>query len=350
MISFILGGLLIGCLFYMAFIFESTSLALLGMSLTVLLVFSFLYLFQDTKRLHINLEMPVTIAEKDKIFHARIQVRHGKPLGYQKLLVYVEYKNSLELKGKLAKLTMKRVSGEDSEYEFELRIKAAGNYDFTLKKVRIYDLFGLFFLEQKLEGGTQAMVLPEIREVPVVLGEGVRHFFGDADVYDELRPGYDPSESFGVREFQDGDKMPNIHWKLSAKLDTLMVRENSMPKACPVVLFFDTGEEKPEEMLELIAGVSFNLMEQGCPHYAVWKSRSTKDLVRTRVDDEESFYQFLVAYLQDREAGASPDLLERYYEKYRQEKGLYELVFRQGQFSVNGDVIDTSGEFEVLLQ
>ena len=53
--------------------------------------------------------------------------------------------------------------------------------------------------------------------------------FGDADVYDDFRPGNDSSEIFDVREFRDGDKIQSIHWKLSAKMQELVVREDSQP-------------------------------------------------------------------------------------------------------------------------
>ena len=38
------------------------------------------------------------------------------------------------------------------------------------------------------------------------------------------KKGYDFSEVTGIREYIPGDKLQNIHWKLSAKKDILMVR------------------------------------------------------------------------------------------------------------------------------
>ena len=40
--------------------------------------------------------------------------------------------------------------------------------------------------------------------------------------------GYDPSELFDVREFQNGDRLQSVHWKLSARTDELMVKELSL--------------------------------------------------------------------------------------------------------------------------
>ena len=74
--------------------------------------------------------------------------------------------------------------------------------------------------------------------------EHTRNFFGEAEIYDDFHPGDDPSEIFGVREFRAGDKMQSIHWKLSAKSDDLLVRENSQPKACPLVFLLEPPNSK----------------------------------------------------------------------------------------------------------
>lgn len=168
------------------------------------------------------------------------------------------------------------------------------------------------------------------------IGERVRNFYGDSDVYDELRPGYDPAEIFDIREFRDGDRLAGVLWKLSAKNGELMVRENSLPRACPVRLFLYACGEGAAGMLESIAGLAFSLMDEGCAFYAAWMSRTRKEVLRVRVDDEESYYLFLVAYMQDCSPDFSGDLEEMYREKYRGEYGLYAVIFRDGKVFQNG--------------
>ena len=46
-----------------------------------------------------------------------------------------------------------------------------------------------------------------------------------------LRPGYDPSGCL-MSGFQNGDRLPECALELSARTDELMVKENSLPKAC----------------------------------------------------------------------------------------------------------------------
>lgn len=156
-------------------------------------------------------------------------------------------------------------------------------------------------------------------------------------MYDELRSGDDANEVFQIRPFQNGDKVQSIHWKISARMDELMVKENGHPKACPVALLLDsrgknTGKDtvrKRDIYYMAVASISYSLMDAGCPHYVAWFSGQTMDLVRIRVDDEESFYQFLAFYLNEKEDKGQEDIQALYKEKYRSELILHHIVLNE---------------------
>jgi hypothetical protein len=86
-------------------------------------------------------------------------------------------------------------------------------------------------------------------------------------------------------------------------------------------------------------------MDAGCPHYAVYNSRSCGDIVRQRVDDEESFYLLLMNYMQDM-GDAELDIQERYRQKYRGQHFLHALLFSGGDaISLDGKRLAFSGEY-----
>ena len=133
----------------------------------------------------------------------------------------------------------------------------------------------------------------------------------------------DPSELFDVREFQNGDRLQSVHWKLSARTDELMVKENSLPKACAVAIVADLrGIKKGRQadaFMKLLVSLSFSLMDQKCSHYVAWYDTAINDIVRARVDDEEGFYIFLNSFLKIK-PDTKNDALFLYEEKYRAEK------------------------------
>ena len=340
-------------LFYLALIFESMAFALAGFALLSFGVISFIYIVISSRFLRFRPYLPVAVAEKGRQFNFYVQCKSDMPLPPAKAAVKLEYREQGSRKKKKVWLKIDSVPNGLSRTAFRLGITRAGAYEFTLKKCRLYDMTGLFFITKKARGSVTTMVMPEINQVPLTVGEGVRNFFGETVAYDEFQSGDNPEEIFDVREFRDGDKLQRVHWKLTARLDEIMVKEHSLPKTCPIVLLLPPGSSIIEEELELAAGLSFSLMDQKCPHFAAWYSKSRKDVVRVRVESEESFYIFITAYMRDCATEGNMNMLEKYREKYRGENFLHVLMpVSSGELMVDGVVQEHSGagDLEMVLR
>lgn len=328
---FIIGITITGALFYVSALYKSTTLMMYGYAGAALLILAFLVLIYRMYTIRCAVTFPISIAECGKPLTVRILIENKSILPSLKFECLLERKHRF-LKGRQKKWLQGGivVSGNNS-FDYSLVIEDYGSYEIRLKKVRIYDLTGLFYMHKTVRCGGVVQVLPNMQEIGVHMSQAVRTFLGEADVYDEFRPGDDHSELFQIREFRNGDKLQSMHWKLSAKQDALLVKEHSLPKACPVVFFLNYKKEKqrrPERVnayLVILASISFSLMDAGCAHYAAWYSNSQKDLVRVRVDDEESLFSFLSGYLEETFQKQENDLERLYQEKYRGENYLFAL-------------------------
>ncbi len=339
-------------LFYLALIFESMAFALAGFALLSLGVLSFIYIILSSHYLRFRPYLPVAVSEKGRQFNFYIRTRNRMPFT-ARASVKVCYSGQGAKKKKKIWLKLDGLTKGETKTAFRLGITKAGAYEFSLVKSRLYDLTGLFFISKKAKGSVVTMIMPEINQVPLTLGEGVRNFFGETVAYDEFQSGDNPEEIFDVREFRDGDKLQRVHWKLTARLDEIMVKEHSLPKTCPIVLLLPPGSSIIEEELELAAGLSFSLMDQKCPHFAAWYSKSRKDVVRVRVESEESFYIFITAYMRDCATEGNMNMLEKYREKYRGENFLHVLMpVSSGELMVDGVVQEHSGagDLELVLR
>ena len=49
------------------------------------------------------------------------------------------------------------------------------------------------------------------------------------NLYSDKKAGNDPTEIFAIREYAPGDKIRNIHWKISAKMGQTMVKDYGLP-------------------------------------------------------------------------------------------------------------------------
>lgn len=335
MTSFIRGLLFVSLVFYAAVIYGSGPLALVGYAGLGFMVFSLVTICVSGWGMKANLKVPITLTEQGKDVKIHLdRLWHGKE--YAGKVVFVLCIENTSLKQK--KVIKQGVSGTEKG-TFQLKMEVAGNYEISIRRIRIYDLAGLFYLSKKGKESINVLVLPEYYPVDIRLTEGVSNFVGDAEVYDTLRSGDDASEVFKLRAFQDGDKLKNIHWKLSAKMDELIVRENGLPKACSTVLLLEGsakdkrgwfGRKKVSDAyLKAAASISFSMMDKDCPHYVAWQSRRYQEVKRIRVDSEESFYEFLLYLLQDFDRESKGNCLEQYQEKYSAEVLLHHLVLKQ---------------------
>ncbi len=340
MIRFFWGLLLAAASFYIASLYESTAIALLGCVQILLMVLSFGYLVYEKKRLRVTLDMPPAMADQRESVYIRFRAKHRYRGCYGKIKVQVAVSKERNGSEKRSRARCKWLQAESSidgtrgkkgrarerEMSGFLSIAEPGSYEIRLRRVKIYDMTGLFCMSCRRavkEEKALLGVLPSIYPMGIRLSEAIRNFAGDAEVYDSLRSGMDASETLKLRPFQKGDELRNIHWKLSAKEGELVVRENSMPKGCPVVLLAEASGGIQEAQLQCVASLSFCLMDLECPHYVVWYSNYLQDVVRMRVDDEEGFYEALLYLLREGGTKGSLDIRERYREKYSGEPLLH---------------------------
>ena len=326
MLRLLLVFLVAGILLYLALIFESTGFALLSFTAVTLAVLFFIVLWILRKRAQVNLSIPLKVADRGQDFGLNVEVRNKLPFPLGKLRVDVWYGESNALAKKAQKIIAEDVVRGKSTITRRVSVQTAGYFEFSVKRIRIYDPFGIFFVTRRCKSVAKVMIFPKIEELPVRLGEGVKHFYGETMDYDESEPGHDPSEVFGFREFRDGDKLQRIHWKLSARMDDLIIKEDSLPKACAIVLFMPAGVMSECKSLDFVASFSFTLMDAKCPHYVAWRSQGTGDVRRIRVSDEESFYLALTTWLQDHALKQEEDLKDRYRDKYRGEFYLHDVT------------------------
>jgi len=106
-----------------------------------------------------------------------------------------------------------------TDHPVHLATDHCGTYKIEKIKVRVYDMFGLIPIPKKVQLKGEVPVLP-IKCMPSVVTESngfrARHLSKSREPYSEI---------YDVREYMIGDPIKNIHWKMSAKKDDLLIRE-----------------------------------------------------------------------------------------------------------------------------
>lgn len=192
--------------------------------------------------------------------------------------------------------------GTDREHEMRIPIRAkkgqmitypvtvsqCGMIEFRLQSVVLEDFLGVAAFRR--EGFTPyvAVVLPN-REAEVE-SELDGYTLGMEEVEESTRKGSDFSEVQDVREYQPGDKMQNIHWKLSVKKDILMVKERVSMSSRQLFLVLELHNNEEgllEEILDCTYGIALLMLKNQLPLSLVWWSVAMQELVIWKVDYAE---------------------------------------------------------------
>lgn len=329
MISILNFLLVMGITIYIAFMYQRAIMMLLFYVEAALFVVALISLLFRCFRIRGYVEVPVGIAERGRESLVKLIITNRCILPATKMKAMVVVKDVMRGRKKKYRMTMPAVPKGESEYIQSVSFYGTGSYEVFLSKLQIYDVTGLLCHNVRMKKRGLVQVLPELHDVPVRLTLATKNFYGEADVYEENRPGHDNSEIFQVREYREGDRLQNVHWKLTAKQDDLMVKDYSMPKACPVILFLSYQPGKRRRLLwflETVASLSFSIMDAGCPHYVVWYDGSELDVVRVRVDDEESLFYMIGMLMKTHWVRCREDITQRYRNKYRQEPYVWALT------------------------
>lgn len=311
---------------YCFFLYDDEIVTIMLIIEAIYFVAALLWLKSLKKKIDISMEPVIPMAEKNQEIPIVIAIRNRSkiPGVHVKLLVQVENlftgeKEKFRSTATVGSRGMEKVS-------FSLKVKNCGNIDISIKTCWIYD--ALCILKEKWVGREvqRVGILPECHLVPVEVTRKTREFIVDAEEYSDRESGDDPSEIYQIREYREKDSLHDIHWKLSAKADELLVKEHGRPLGCVVLIWINlqtsgkAGKNIPSVILEAAASLSFSLLEAECVHMVAWYEAENRKIQKKRIGKEENVYELLNRLL--------------YMESYRENiDSQYEDAFRGVTFS-----------------
>lgn len=152
---------------------------------------------------------------------------------------------------------------ERVSWQFHVECPVRGFYSFGPVELRSGDLFGFFTRREPVEHFTSLLVYPYV--VPLdQLGIPPRHLFGDLRIRRQIVT--DPARTIGVRDYRPEDSFRYVHWKATARTQSLQTKvfEPTTAVQFGVFLNLDTFEhywegldyERAEEAITAAASIA----------------------------------------------------------------------------------------------
>lgn len=351
---------------YTSILYGSNSFLMLFYVELLLPVVLILVCIPVLRGVRVRMQIPVPVVEKGRGTMVEFHLQNGAAIPSGRIAVQVTCRYPMNQKPEKTWF-YGRVSAGRAAVPSSAKIRAeysagcVGNVKMEITKVRCYDLLGLVSLPlpksqwKQMEPET-LLVLPRMSGVPVFVSRQSRDFAGESEEYSKERGGDDPSETFRIRDYQPGDKLRSVHWKLSVKTEELMVCERSLPLGCPVVFYLNLYQPllaegrhgkgrhagkrragrahnkvstiKQDGYLQIAASVSQAMVREGCRHYIVWFDSERMDIRRFRVEKEEDVYEMLLRLGMFSMYQEKRDLEELYRQKYHESPCITKLELR----------------------
>ena len=334
---------------YLFFMYDETVLS--GILVLVILypVCACIFLLLCRKKITAALDRVPPMGEKDKRIRAGVSVKNASrrfPLRCEAQLSVGNRTSGKKIRRRFGGLIL---PGQEETFWCEFETAFCGNVEVILESVRLYDLFGIFYIKRKVQRKAYVKVMPEFKLMPVEITRATREFQADAEEYSGEKKGDDPSELYQVREYRIQDSVRDIHWKLSAKEETFMVKERGFPLGCVVLVWIDFAEKERSaagfsRLLETAASLSITLAEQKCIHLAAWYEEKNERIGMKRVKDEKSACELIWQLME----------IEPYRDPVRKQ-ACFDDTFRGHEFSstvtIDGrGVLRKDGEASELLR
>lgn len=182
-----------------------------------------------------------------------LQIQNHSPFPSPYALAELEYWCNLGGAPQPLRLRVPVVALNTGRVRLSFHAMICGVMELQVHKLIIYDPLRLFHRTLKVELADRILIAPEPELTLPESWEPDLQMDDDAVEYSKEKPGDDPSEIFDLHEYRAGDSVSRIHWKLSSKLDQLLVKEYSLPLASAFLLICDYRHSgrQPESALRL---------------------------------------------------------------------------------------------------
>lgn len=150
-----------------------------------------------------------------------------------------------------------RIHGKEA-LTMPLRITSLGRFCVSCDTLLLQDIMGLARVSIPLGLSMEFDVIPPSGSEREESAEG--YLSGVSETEESREKGNDFAEVSDIREYQPGDRIRDIHWKLSAKKDVLMVKERVAVAGSEMVVMLQLGTDK--EMAEQILVRVFHLCQE----------------------------------------------------------------------------------------
>ena len=248
-----------------------------------------------------------------------LEIKNSKLTGCTHGKAIVEIKNLLTGSRKTKSISFSVNGKSTKNFINKIETNYCGKIQIELKELISEDFTGIYGKHKKCNKKTYSLVMPDTFPVNIEIGAGSQCDI-NSDEYSMYKSGNDPSETFAIREYRPGDKIKNIHWKLSEKLDDITVRELGLPVNNSVLLILDSlkisengnWEKLMDRVGECTISVAQVLSDQNIPFTLAWHDADSSQMRQNEILNNNELSEHISEVLSASPFEGETDILKEY--------------------------------------
>lgn len=174
------------------------------------------------RKIKVEIVVPNRLSSRENGFAFRMTVENKSVIPISCCGVKVAYRMRGSEKYSVYNMSFPIRSRRSESVAVSFKTEHSGILEYKIKKLRIYDYIGLTSVGLKCADSEGALILPV--DYDYSAADGRSAFEDDLGEYYLQKNGCG-DDVIGLREYRDGDRMNKIHWKLSSRCNTLIVKE-----------------------------------------------------------------------------------------------------------------------------
>lgn len=280
--------------FYLGALYKSTAVCTFFLFLSIFAAAGLLQLLFLSKRLCFLLPDLLPESDSQKTVAFTLHVKNKSPFSVTNGRIHVQLTDSWGTAHSACWIPFSAGAGQEVLISGSLSGSVCGKFRLQADKARLYSPGHLLSKTLGLHLSSSVLFYPDFSRIPMKISEAVRYFPADSTGEDQVLAGPAHTAASQIRSFQPGDKVRQIHWKLSARSDELLVRDMGKPNGMPVLLLLQLQNPSGKNpvrvysaFLDCAASLSFSLLESRCRHFVVWYHQAEQRLMRFPVSSEE---------------------------------------------------------------
>lgn len=267
-----------------------------------LVPFSLVYIIIGAFFIKIKLELETTTIIRNEEVNLNILFFNKSFFPFSKIEIKYSVPQKIGLSSENKIICFNLLARKHYKYKQKTICKHVGKYKSNIIYIKISDLFGFFKLRLKSKAETEFLVLPNKIFVPKLNSDLFSNIENNLSKVTKINT----SDIFGTRDYIFGDELKLIHWKNSAKIDDIVIKEFEEKKDITGLIVLDLKKyynlEKSSIAIDGIIEAATSTIEKfissNIKINVVWYEENKKDIELKFLEDNSNindFFKYLAA-------------------------------------------------------